>query len=577
MQRTSAALAVIASVALSALPCLGQTVAPKGSVHGSRIEVKLAEGTGAILIGGELRSTTGTDLSAVEELFRRFSAKHLIDVPMHVLDQWHRQSNQRLHGGRRRPGHLGLWFLVETETDNEARALLADLQDCSAVETAYLAMTPFLATAPTDPVPTTPSFTELQEYMGAPPMGLNSYFAHGILGGRGRDVAVNHVEADWLLDHEDASQINLAGMIVPPTEAGGSNDYNHGIASSGLIVADRNSYGINGMADQVKIRTLSWVNPRGLPDTIAQALQHSDEGDVLLIVVQFLLGQRGPSDYVPAEFLQSNFDAILTATSLGRHVVQNAGNGYSNLDDPRYLRRFDLGFRDSGSIMVGATAGSRLQRARFSNYGSRVTANAWGLDVVTTGYGDLFWGAGDLRQAYTSYFSGTSSATPMVTAVVASLVGTARQQLERDLSVDEVRQLLREHGTPVAGNIGLRPDLQALLAALGIPDGLQVEGTPIAPGESRDLHMTGPPGGAFNLFASLALSSVDLGLNRKVHLDLGTLVHVDAAALTGGTATYRLAIPNTSDLRGMDLYFQGIITDPMGSLRISNSVQLTIR
>ena len=173
MQRTSAALAVIASVALSALPCLGQTVAPKGSVHGNRIEVKLAEGTGAILIDGELRSTTGTDLSAVETLFHPFSAQHLIDVPMHILDQWHRQSNQRLPEERRRPGHLGLWFLVETETDVEARALLDDLRDCSVVETAYLAMTPYLATADTDPVPTTPSFAALQGYMGAPPMGLN--------------------------------------------------------------------------------------------------------------------------------------------------------------------------------------------------------------------------------------------------------------------------------------------------------------------------------------------------------------------------------------------------------------------
>jgi hypothetical protein len=95
--------------------------------------------------------------------------------------------------------------------------------------------------------------------------------------------------------------------------------------------------------------------------------------------------------------------------------------------------------------------------------------------VVSTGYGDLYGGADDAYRtvAYTAEFSGTSSASPIVTGVVACLQGVARAQ-GGSLDPTTVRSLLRETGSPqmagsagaAAQRIGNRPDLAQLVARI---------------------------------------------------------------------------------------------------------------
>ena len=60
-----------------------------------------------------------------------------------------------------------------------------------------------------------------------------------------------------------------------------------------------------------------------------------------------------------------------------------------------------------------------VDRARcgFSNYGSRVDCQGWGFEVTSTGYGSL-QGGGSRDLWYTDTFSGTSSASPIVTGVL---------------------------------------------------------------------------------------------------------------------------------------------------------------
>lgn len=130
---------------------------------------------------------------------------------------------------------------------------------------------------------------------------------------------------------------------------------------------------------------------------------------------------------------------------------EQAGNGSQNLDNPAFNQTFNRVVRDSGSIIVGATEGVTLARASFSNYGTIVDANGWGRNVVTTGYTDLFSGASDPHQKDTAVFSGTSSATPIVTSAAAATISVAKQQLGRTLTIAEVRALLRAHGTAVPG------------------------------------------------------------------------------------------------------------------------------
>src|SRR5690606_13166204 len=121
------------------------------------------------------------------------------------------------------------------------------------------------------------------------------------------------------------------------------------------------------------------------------------------------------------------------------------------------------------------TEGAQPERAAFSNYGSRIDTNGWGREVATTGYGTLFSPNGDQRQQYTERYAGTSSATAIISGVAIGLSGVVRQQLGRALTPLELRGLLRSHGTAIRGDIGTRPDVSAMLGALGLPDGLMTD------------------------------------------------------------------------------------------------------
>ena len=148
-------------------------------------------------------------------------------------------------------------------------------------------------------------------------------------------------------------------------------------------------------------------------------------------------GQRG---YIAVEWREGDFQAIRNSTR-GIVVVEAAGNGAENLDDPVYARR-PAGFprRDQplqprqpvvrpmyGGRWLALPTDPRLRaraptaRLDFSNWGSVVDVQGWGREVTTTGgrkdqAGDLQGGT-DEDERYTDRFSGTSSATPIVTGV----------------------------------------------------------------------------------------------------------------------------------------------------------------
>jgi len=108
-------------------------------------------------------------------------------------------------------------------------------------------------------------------------------------------------------------------------------------------------------------------------------------------------------------------------------------------------------------------------RLSFSSYGSRIDVQGWGSGVTSTGYGDRF-DPGDVRQRYTSGFSGTSSAAAIVAGSVASIQGALRARGEEPLTPLEMRTLLASTGTPQSGTqqIGPLPDIPNALATFGI-------------------------------------------------------------------------------------------------------------
>jgi len=555
-------------------------IARSPHVHHDRLCVKLVEGSGAELRDGLLHSRTGTDLSPAARLFARAIAEPLFTaLPWDGLDQWHKNACAVLPEGRA-PGHLGLWFRLTAPSAVAADALSDALLTCPLVEHVHKEPQPTPAShrtpnPPGDIPPTTPLFTALQLTHDPAPSGHGVWRAQGILGARGQNVRFHMVEDDWYMPHEDLDVLvpaNFVGGLPAGTTGGGT----HGVAGTSILCAGRDTFGMTGIVDEVDIRFYAASGNGGAANALLQAAVNSQPGDVVMMVLMFLLGQLGTDDWVPLELLQAVFDATLTATANGRILVVTAANGGRSLDDPRFMRRFDRGFRDSGAIMVTASDGPLLTRASFSNYGSRIDANSWGNGVIAAGYGTLFFPNSDYRQAYTSSYAGTSPAVPTVAGLVASMQGAVRRQLDRTLTTAELLQLLHTIGTPSPDAIGRRTDLFAALQALGAVDGLEMSSPDVLLGGSVSVALTGAAGGAAFLFTSFLLGNLDLGLNRKVHLGLATMQTVGFLPMPSGTANWTMQVPNDPSLSGTSLYFQAGLLAGTAPIHVTNSGQTTI-
>jgi subtilisin family serine protease len=374
----------------------------------------------------------------------------------------HHQAFSSAHDPRAR------WIRAEIDADC-AGAMLSALAADAAVDQAFI---PPMITLPSasddgDSCPLgTPSFESYQGYLGPAPEGIDAPAAwrRGI---RGAGVWFADIEGGWNAAHED-----LPGDRI--THAGGTpiDDHMwraHGTAVLGEVVGKDNRKGVVGIAPDVDRVFTSSIGDTAVADAIDTAAERLRAGDVLLIELQGG-GPRGR--YLPVEFWDDNFDAIAAATARGVIVVEAAANGGEDLDHRTYRGKLSRSGRDSGAIMVGAGGPPRAsfndrERLDFSNYGSRVDVQGWGRMVATLDYGDLQSCSGVDRD-YTSLFSGTSSASPIVAGAAVLLESAARTRGEV-LGPAQLRDLLRRTGTPQTGAraarepIGPRPDLARAL------------------------------------------------------------------------------------------------------------------
>lgn len=314
------------------------------------------------------------------------------------------------------------------------------------------------------------NFEGQQFYLEAAPSGVDARYAWTLPGGTGKGIRVVDVETGWDTDHFEFGQTFFSN--------GNNAHVDHGTAVWGEIAARRDDVGVTGIAYDVEygLAGNGWEKGGGFtdyPKTIAGVIESAvaamSAGDVLVIE------QHAPlvGDYGPIEYFEPVFQILKIATDRGIHCVAAAGNGYSNLDDPKYNGAFDMNVRDSGCILVGAAMPPQrtdaYARADFSNYGARVDSFGYGEDVVTTGYGDLFSGSYQGKNAsYTSTFSGTSSATPIVSGAVISVLGIAKAK-GVTISPKELRAALHVTGTEQKGankdvqHIGNLPDIKQLV------------------------------------------------------------------------------------------------------------------
>ena len=325
------------------------------------------------------------------------------------------------------------------------------------------------------------NFEPAQGYLHSPPNGIGAMGVWGRKGGTGKGITICDIEGNWNRRHEDLPKgIKLIGGTL----INNIGWRNHGTAVLGEMVSLPGTKGTVGISHKAKAVVQSAIingvwNTAGAIVNAAKSLR---AGDVILIELQ-ATGPRGR--YVAMQYWDDVFSAIRVATAKGVTVVEAAGNGDENFD--LFIYRKTGLYRDAGAIVVGAGipptnyydyfgagTGTRYKnigvprsRIWFSNYGKIVNVQAWGWHVTTLGYGDAQGGTSENRW-YTHRFSGTSSASPIVTGAVACIQARAKVHLGHPLKPGKVRSLLVRTGTPqVAGqgvplsqHIGPQPNLQ---------------------------------------------------------------------------------------------------------------------
>lgn len=417
-------------------------------------------------------------------------AKYLISSETIIVKVRSSQSFTRRHSGM---GEFTPFFVTENGTWGyfklhmmpdalTAAGIMNDLSEDRDIEHAYYAPIPKHATledniatesVETDYVSDTPDFESQQNYLQPSPTGVGAIAAWEIPGGTGKNVKVIDIETCFEDHHEDFETPFYVGANPRNCE---STD--HGTAVWGEIAAKRDGKGVTGIAHEAQYGIYGFIEGdladvddqyiRSINQAIQGATEKLDAGDVMVIEQQMV----GPDlkKYTAVEYWPHIFDQLKAATKKGIHCVQAAGNGNSNFDETAYEGAFDLKKKDSGCIMVGAVGPVDKERLSFSNYGSRVDVSGYGRGVVTTGYGDLYNQAPERK--YTARFSGTSSATPIVSGVVA-VVSSIAQEQRKNITPKNMRDLLRKTGVPqgpatLRQRVGNFPSIDQLLTKIRI-------------------------------------------------------------------------------------------------------------
>jgi hypothetical protein len=396
----------------------------------------------------------------------------------------------------------------------EPSTLNALLRTYDAVAAAYIRPPTVLPVLPSTVVPPhllpvagssgpTKDFSNLQGYLSpARTGGIDARFAWTMDGGSGEGVRVVDIERAWCMTHEDLDM--AADDLMGGTPTTDPEARNHGTAVIGILASTHDGSGVMGISPGADVKGMA-VSADGVWDlavAIRNAADRLSPGDIILIE-QMAPGPNVSEDnddpqkgYIPVEWWPLEGAAIQYAASRGIIVVEPAGNGTEDLDDPVYERGAEafgppwknplrLGGRDTGAILVGAGApppgthgedfGVDCSRLPFSNWGSRVDVQGWGREVTTTG--GIGGGPDKLRpdwdenRWYTNRFSGTSSAAPIVAGALACVQGMLRAAGREPLTPTEARDLLRSTGSPQRSTpgrparqrIGPRPDLRSIV------------------------------------------------------------------------------------------------------------------
>lgn len=320
----------------------------------------------------------------------------------------------------------------------------------------------------------TPNLETSQTYLFENPgINVNYAWSRGITG---QNIKVRDVEYGFRKSHEmlvSRNTVQLESGIAPNASlTNPSSSYyswlDHGTAVMSILGSEKDNIGLSGSvynAAELK-GFLEWTTTSyNRVAAVTRSINASQSGDIILYEMQ-TGGQN--SNYVLAEYDNLIWDLTKAATDSGIIIIAAAGNGNENLDSSFYAAYNARG--NSGAIIVGAgTSNTTHSKLSFSTYGSRVDVQGWGQSVLAAGYGGWATYDGDGNRTYT-LFSGTSSATPVVSSAAILIQSYYQQATGQYLTPAAMRSLLVTTGIPQGGvlttKIGPLPNIKAAIEQL---------------------------------------------------------------------------------------------------------------
>jgi thermitase len=219
------------------------------------------------------------------------------------------------------------------------------------------------------------------------------------------EIPGNNIDDDGNGFIDDVSGWNFAAGTNLPQD-----DQDHGTHCSGTIGAVKNDQGVVGVAWNVSIMPIKFLDASG-SGTLANAIQAVQYATLMNVKITSN-SWGGPG------FSQALKDAIEQSKQNGILFVAAAGNsGRSNDSTANYPSNYAV-----DNVLAVAATGNRDQLASFSNYGKKtVHVAAPGVDVLSS-----------IRNGKYGKMSGTSMATPHVAgaAVVLWATNTAYTYLD---------------------------------------------------------------------------------------------------------------------------------------------------
>ncbi len=421
----------------------GITFAQNGSKQ--LVHVKFRDGLNVHAQSGKLFSGDGS-YPETSKLEQYGHWEPFYSIPAEQLQAYYLKAKQNLKKNLSDPNTLFEFHINPGQNIQEVKRKLETL-----AEIKYVSIPPQLS------MPVVPNLQSTQLYLFDQEPGIHVQEFWNAYSVFGAGVRVCDIEYFFNPNHEDLPQVVIVGSQLEDPGFGPD----HGTAVLGEIASLNDGVGTTGIAYESQLYFAgAFINQTYyLEEALINTLSELTEGDVVLIEQQ-IAGPSTNQDYVPVEWYEPFYDAIQLISGNGLIVVEAAGNGNQNLDDPIF--NTDNGghypFLEenwSEAIMVGAGAVGidDVSRSRlwFSNYGSRIDLQGNGEGVVTTGYGSAYAAEGPNKE-YSDNFGGTSGASPIVVGAVALLQSLSINHTGNTLSRDVIRDVLVNTGKPqVAG------------------------------------------------------------------------------------------------------------------------------